>query len=49
MATRNLDIMSSMLAMASRRIPRAVIRTLNKYLDKSISEVIFGTEIDGNK
>lgn len=28
-----------MLTMASRRIPRAVIRTLNKYLDKSLSEV----------
>lgn len=35
--------------MASRRLPRTVIRTLNKYLDKSISEVqiqqIFGYEV----
>lgn len=29
-----------MLTMASRRLPRAVIKTLNKYLDKSISEVV---------
>ncbi|XP_066249666.1 dihydrolipoyllysine-residue succinyltransferase component of 2-oxoglutarate dehydrogenase complex, mitochondrial [Euwallacea similis] len=31
--------MSSMLTMASRRVPRAVLRTLDKYLEKSISEV----------
>ncbi|XP_050296146.1 dihydrolipoyllysine-residue succinyltransferase component of 2-oxoglutarate dehydrogenase complex, mitochondrial [Anthonomus grandis grandis] len=31
--------MSVMLTMATRRIPRAVIRTLNKYWEKSISEV----------
>lgn len=31
--------MSSMLTMASRRLPRVVIRTLNKYLDKTVSEV----------
>ncbi|XP_076268465.1 dihydrolipoyllysine-residue succinyltransferase component of 2-oxoglutarate dehydrogenase complex, mitochondrial [Rhynchophorus ferrugineus] len=31
--------MSNLLTMASRRLPRAVLRTLNKYLDKSIGEV----------
>lgn len=29
-----------MLTMASRRLPRAVIRTLNKYLDKTAAEVL---------
>ncbi|KAH1001052.1 hypothetical protein HUJ04_013312 [Dendroctonus ponderosae] len=31
--------MSTMMTMASRRVPRVVIRTLNKYLDKNLPEV----------